>query len=333
LKKLWTAAAVTAVAAMTMAFAAGAQASVTIGQLAPNGAPALCEAQADILQVTHSSGAGWEVPDAGVITSWSTNDSAFVAGQQLTFKLFKSTSGIDAYNVLAHDTQTLHSGLNTFKVHIPVKGGEVIGLNSANASATVPNVCEFAAGDENNDIILGYAGNAADGAKIGPSTGTGKALRVNVSATFLAAPDINTPGHVSLGSIRGGGHVTLEGNHFEEVEGVTFGGVAAKSFTVKDEHHVEAVAPAGKSLGGVAAAVTTPAGTATSTPFFFYSGCKVPRLTGKTVAAAKRGLRAAGCRLGRVARVRGRHGKVVKQSPKPGKVLAQGSKVSVKVGR
>jgi len=333
LRKLWTAAAAIAAAALALGLAAGAQASTTIGQLAPEGAPAVCNVQADILQITQSSGATYTVPDDGVITSWSTNDTAPVAGQQLTFKLFKSASGQDAYDVLTHDTQTLKAGLNTFKVRIPVKGGEVIGLNTANAGLAVPNVCEFASGNPINDITLDYVGNAADGARIGPATDTGKAFRVNVSATFLAAPDVNTPGRVGLGSVAGGGRVMLEGNHFEEVEKVTFGGVPAKSFTARDEHHVEAVAPAGRSLAGIAAAVTTAAGTATSTPFFFYSGCQVPKLAGKTLAAAKSRLRGAGCKLGRVSRVRGRHGKVLKQSPKPGKVLAPGSKVSVKVGR
>jgi hypothetical protein len=321
-------------AAMTMALAASAQASITIGQLAPTGAPPVCDLQFDDLQFINSTGAGYEVTDDGVLTSWSTNNTSPVPGQQITFKLFRSTGEPGQYKVLAHDgPHPLVPGINTFKVNIPVIGGEVIGLNTANASPAIPNVCEFNAGDTTNDRNFAYLGNGADGSVIGPQKGVGEAFRVNVSATFFQTPEISLDGRVKLGSIAGGGRVTLEGLHIEEVSKVTFGGVPATSFKVLDDHHVSAVVPRGKTLKGIAAAVTTPGGTATSNPLLFYSGCQVPKLTGKTLRAAKSSLKGAGCKLGRVSKVRGRHGKVVKQSPRPGKVLAPGAKVSVKVGR
>lgn len=338
MRKLGTAgAALLAAAALTTALAASAQAAgITIGQLAPAGQTALCKHQFDTLQIAHSSGSDYEVTDDGVLTSWSTNNTEPVPGQtqMVTFKLFKPGSEPDEYKVIAHDgPHPLAPGLNTFKVHIPVSGGEVIGLNTGNASVPVPGVCVFAAGDPLGDRNFEYEGNVADGGSLGPHTATGEALRVNVSATFFQTPEINIFRRVGLGSISGGGNVTLEGLHFEEVSAVTFGGVAAKSFQVLDDHHIAAVAPAGKSLAGVQAAVTTPGGTATSTPFFFYSGCRVPKLKGKTLAAARSRLKAAGCKLGRVSKVRGRHGKVMRQSPGPGRVLPPGAKVSVKIGR
>jgi PASTA domain len=63
--------------------------------------------------------------------------------------------------------------------------------------------------------------------------------------------------------------------------------------------------------------------------------CVVPKLKGKKLKAAKRATRAADCKLGHVAKKKGvtaKPGKVVKQSPKAGKVLSAGSKVSVKLG-
>jgi hypothetical protein len=63
--------------------------------------------------------------------------------------------------------------------------------------------------------------------------------------------------------------------------------------------------------------------------------CIVPKVKGKTLKAAKKKLRAAHCRLGTVTKERGVTavtGKVVKQRPKPGKVLAAGAKVRVKLG-
>jgi hypothetical protein len=256
----------------------------------------------------------------------------------MTFKVFRP-NGSGGYTVVGHDgPHPLAPGkVNTFKIHIPVKIKDVIGLNTANASAATKNFCAFKDEVESEeDVAFSYDGDAPDNGSL-PKALEGnenKKARVNVSASLLLPPELGTPnGRISLGSIKGGGKVTLEGSHFEEVEKVTFGGVAAKSFTVTDEHHIAAVVPASKSLSGMTAAVTTAAGTATSTPFFFYSGCKVPKVTGKTLKAAKGKVKAAGCKLGKVKKVRGRHGKVVSQSPKPGKVLAPGSKVSVKVGK
>jgi PASTA domain len=63
--------------------------------------------------------------------------------------------------------------------------------------------------------------------------------------------------------------------------------------------------------------------------------CNVPKLTGKKLKAAKKGLTRAACKLGKVTQKKGataRTGKVVKQNPKMGKVLPAGSKVSVRLG-
>jgi hypothetical protein len=65
--------------------------------------------------------------------------------------------------------------------------------------------------------------------------------------------------------------------------------------------------------------------------------CIVPKLTGDRLALAKRKLRAAHCRLGKVTKARAARrtrGKghvtvVAKQSPKPGAVSAAGTKVSL----
>jgi beta-lactam-binding protein with PASTA domain len=64
--------------------------------------------------------------------------------------------------------------------------------------------------------------------------------------------------------------------------------------------------------------------------------CVVPKVLGKTVAGATKALRRAHCRLGKVTRVpsiRSKIGKVLRQSPRAGRRLASGSKVSLAVGR
>jgi hypothetical protein len=63
--------------------------------------------------------------------------------------------------------------------------------------------------------------------------------------------------------------------------------------------------------------------------------CVVPRLSGKKLKAAKKKIRAAECKVGLVSKkegVKATTGKVVKQSPKPGKVLPAKTGVSVKLG-
>jgi DNA-binding beta-propeller fold protein YncE len=56
-------------------------------------------------------------------------------------------------------------------------------------------------------------------------------------------------------------------------------------------------------------------------------GCVVPKLKGKRIKPAKKSLRRADCKLGKVKGPRS--GKVKKQKPKPGKVLAPGAKVKL----
>jgi beta-lactam-binding protein with PASTA domain len=78
--------------------------------------------------------------------------------------------------------------------------------------------------------------------------------------------------------------------------------------------------------------VTTVAGAATSAQTFAYQGCVVPKLKGKGLKAAKKKARAKDCKIGTVKKLgdtTAKSGKVVTQSPPPGKVLAPGSKINL----
>jgi hypothetical protein len=82
--------------------------------------------------------------------------------------------------------------------------------------------------------------------------------------------------------------------------------------------------------------VTTPP-LATTPPALEASraSCVVPKLLGETLKVARTTLGKADCKLGKFKKLKGatpRVGKVKSQSPKPGKVLAPGSKVSFKLG-
>lgn len=64
--------------------------------------------------------------------------------------------------------------------------------------------------------------------------------------------------------------------------------------------------------------------------------CLVPRLEGEKLRRARKRLRKADCEIGRVRTVKGgtaRTGRVLRQSPKPGDILASGSTVRVTVGK
>jgi hypothetical protein len=63
--------------------------------------------------------------------------------------------------------------------------------------------------------------------------------------------------------------------------------------------------------------------------------CRVPNLAGKKLKASKKALRNRDCRIGKVKKrgdATAKTGEVVKQSAKPGTILAPGAKVTVKLG-
>jgi serine/threonine-protein kinase len=64
--------------------------------------------------------------------------------------------------------------------------------------------------------------------------------------------------------------------------------------------------------------------------------CLVPRVTGKTLRAAKRSIKASGCSLGKVKHAGSRtvrKGHVISQKPKPGAELKHRAKINVVVSR
>jgi hypothetical protein len=85
--------------------------------------------------------------------------------------------------------------------------------------------------------------------------------------------------------------------------------------------------------GGAAQSTGTTPATGQSAPVSPPS-CKVPKLKGKKLEGAKKALRAANCKLGKVTKtkgVTGKTGKVVKQSVKTGAQKTAGTKVNVKL--
>jgi hypothetical protein len=217
-------------------------------------------------------------------------------------------------------------GLQTFSTSLPITAGDTVGLDLGKDGAI---------GIVNNPASAVAFWNPAlpDGAAQ-PYTFAEPGGAWAFNAVVQPAPTIVaiTP---PMGSIKGGAAITLTGTDFEGASAVSFGSTPAKSFTVSSEGAITATAPASQKIAKVPVTVTTIAGTATSTATFAYQGCKVPKLAGKKLKAAKKKLRKAACKTGKVTKEDGvttKTGKVVVQSPKPGKTLAPGTKVKVILG-
>jgi hypothetical protein len=262
------------------------------------------------------------------VIAWSTNAAAG-AGQMLEFKVLRP-AGASMYLVVGHDgpRALTPSSLNTFAVDIPVRAGDIIGLNDVNASS-VPNACVFATSNA-GDRIDESAGNAADGTTW--SAGDSATMtRLNVTAT-LAAPAKVASLSPATGPITGGTTVVISGHDFTGASAVWFGGTKATSFRIKSDTQVTATAPRRSTPGTVDVSVTSPGGPSarTTADRYTYTACVVPKLKGKTLQRARTALTRADCRLGDVKGPR--RGRVDKQNPKPGAVLAPGGKVNVTLG-
>jgi hypothetical protein len=219
-------------------------------------------------------------------------------------------------------------GIQTFPAAVPIQAGDAIGLDINNGNKI---------GIFNTDPA-DFAGvwipPIPDGATQ-PLFGSENEIEVAFNAVVQPAPTLIAIAP-SSGPIGGGTPVTIAGTDFANVSGVSFGGVPAASFAVASEGLVTAVAPRGKP-GAADITISTVAGTTplTAADQFTYKACVVPKLKGKTLKAAKKRIRKAGCKVGKVKRRNGvtaKTGKVVKQAPKPRKALAPGTKVNVTLG-
>src|SRR6476646_2457876 len=322
----------TAICTCLALWASGASAQIVVGQtLRPPFAPVQCnsESPTDEMQVTVASGASYTVPSAGSLTTWST--VAGLSGGRLGLKVYRPLGGT-RYQVVGEDgpRPLLAGQRNTFPVAIPVLPGDVVGTavpGHANAA------CLFTT-NLGADFYRYNSGNSPNGWIIEfGSMLFGTEERTNIEASLLPAPVISSFSPAA-GPIKDA-TVTIAGANFSAVQGVSFGAVPAKSFTVTSEAQIVAVAPDSATLSQVPITVTTSAGSATTSQAFAYEGCKVPQLKNRTLKAGKKLARKRDCKIGKVKKLgdaTARTGKVVKQSPKPGKILLPGTKIRVTLG-
>jgi hypothetical protein len=138
----------------------------------------------------------------------------------------------------------------------------------------------------------------SSGTKLYCTSPAGSAGIVNVNVTTPGGISLDTTGDwftyklipaissvsPSAGPLTGGTSVVITGSNFSAASAVTFGTVAAKSFTVNSNTSITAVSPA-QSAGAVNVAVTTSGGTSPTISADQFSYLPVPTVTALTPTA------------------------------------------------
>jgi len=319
-----------AIAAMSASalLAAGAQAStITVGSVLPPGPSPTKFEQVETFFNTAlpEKGANLVSPVSGTIVRWRMQGAE---GGPFSLRVLRP-NGSGGYTAMGTSSPATPAGtgLQTFAANLSIKAGDLIGVDPSNGTDKI-GVAE-AAGASYGFIFP----PPFDLATVAPS-GSVAGKEIELSAEVQPTPAITavTP---SFGSVTGGTTVTIAGTDFTAASAVKFGSTPATSFTVESDTQITAIAPASTTVGSVDVTATTLAGTSPKvrSDEFTYEGCVVPKLKGKKLKSGRRALGRADCRVGTIKHRKGKRGQVVKQNPKPGKVLAPGTKVNVTVGK
>jgi IPT/TIG domain/PASTA domain len=274
------------------------------------------------------TGANLASPVNGAIVRWKVQGA--VGGPFTLRVLHPNGSGAYTASGSSQPAKPTGTGIETFSTQLPIRAGDLIAIDSSNATDEIGVATASGAG-------YGiFSAPPFEGATNAPSS-TKAGQEIELSAEVQPAPAITavTPGE---GSVLGGEKVTITGTNLNGASAVMFGEVPAASFTVVNEEKITAVAPAQAKVGSVDVVATTLAGESPTnrSDSFLYRGCTVPKLAGKRLGQAKASIRGAGCTVGKVSKVKGpakKKGKVIKQNPKVGRLLAPGAKVAIKLAR
>lgn len=164
-------------AALSLACATPATASVTVGQVSP-GVPISCSNSFEFLQRS-SPGNVYAMPAAGQITSW-THRSQVGVGQTPTLKVYRKIAEPATYQVIGRDgpRPVTQNTVTTFPASIAVKAGDVLGITGAGGAVNIG--CQFVGQGE----IGFFMGALANGAFDAFTPGGSSDRRINVSAVL-----------------------------------------------------------------------------------------------------------------------------------------------------
>ena len=310
-----------------LACTAAQAATIAVGSVLPPGSTATEFGQVQTLFNTAlpEKGANLVSPVTGTIVRWRIQDAE---GGPFYLRVLRP-NGSGAYTAVGTSNPATPSGtgLQTFTANLPIRAGDLIGVDPSNGSDKI-GVAEVPGASYGFIFPPPF-----DAATVAPS-GSVAGKEILLNAEVQPAPAITSIAP-AFGSVTGGTTVTITGTNLTAASAVKFGSTSATGFTVDSETQITAIAPPSTKVGPVDVTVTTLAGTSPTVndDRFTYEGCVVPRLKGKRLKAAKKAIRRANCKVGTIQRRRGKPGKVLRQNPKPGKVLAPGTKVKVTVGR
>lgn len=327
----WAIAAVCAVSAMALASATAAQASViSVGSVLPKEftATEFTRVQTFFNTALPQTGSNLASPVNGAIVRWRVQGAS--GGPFFLRVLHPNGKGaFEAAGTSLPATPT-DEGLQTFPANLKVQAGDLIGIDPTKSTDKI------GIADTSGASYASIFPTPFDGSVVPPSEAfSGK--EIELSAEIQPAPEVTTIAP-AFGPVTGTTLVTITGKNFTGASAVKFGTTPAASFTVDSDTEITATAPKNARPGKVDVTVTTFAGENPNTRFddYVYRACVVPALKNKTLSRSKTLLRRSGCKLGHVKRVTApkpeKVGKVLKQTPKPGKILAPGARVRVSLG-
>ncbi|MGH2936547.1 MAG: IPT/TIG domain-containing protein [Solirubrobacterales bacterium] len=291
-------------------------------------------------------------PVDGTVVRWRLGSQAIAPASQEYRLTILRPDGSGGYAAVATSDPEAASAttIRTFTTGLPIREGDLVGLD-VQAPALAEAKIETAETAGVHQFFWDPFLRVGDLATF-PST-TPAAVEFGFNAEVQPAPEVGFVGP-SSGPVGGGTEVTIKGQNFAAVSGVSFGSVAASSFTVLNEGEISAVSPPGVGVGIVDITVTSSAGTSrvgAADRFTYFvpplpgsgqsSGsppptsppltCKVPRLTRKTLPVARKALSRNRCHLGAVRGHRRTGKRVTRQSPRPGVTRPAGSAVKVTI--
>jgi hypothetical protein len=321
-----------AVSVLALAMATTAQASVIkIGSVLPDKWESKKFERVETLFNTAlpEPGATLASPVNGAIIRWSVQGA--VGGPFYLRVLHPDGKGAYEAAGKSAPASPTGTGLVTFETNLKVQAGDLIGVDPTAETDEIGVKTESGASYA-SIFPTPFPGTIA------PPSKTFSGEEVELSAEVQPAPEITTISPPS-GSVTGTTLVTITGKNFNGASAVQFDSTPAASFTVDSDTEITATAPSSARPGKVDISVTTFAGENPNTRFddYVYRACVVPALRNKTLKKSKTLLRRQGCKLGHVKKVNapkpGKVGKVLKQAPKQGKVLAPGARVRITLGK